>query len=60
MNGTTINEIQITDIQGKVVFSKEYEDASVVELKGQTLPAGMYMVKVSTPFGATNKRMIIE
>ncbi len=60
VNGTTINQIQISDIQGKTVFSREYKEVPVVEFKGQTLPAGIYLVQVSTPYGTTTKRMIIE
>ncbi len=60
VNGTTISEVVISDIQGKVVFSKNFKDASVVELKDKVMPAGVYLVRVTTPYGMATKRMIIE
>jgi Endonuclease I/Family of unknown function (DUF5689)/Secretion system C-terminal sorting domain len=60
VNGTTINQVQIVDLQGKIVFSKDYDNVAVVEMKDQALPAGVYVVQVNTPYGVATSRLIIE
>jgi endonuclease I/DNA/RNA endonuclease YhcR with UshA esterase domain len=60
VNGTTINSVEILDLTGKIVFSKNYNNNAVVELKNTGLSSGTYLVKVVTPYGSTAKRIIIE
>lgn len=60
VNGTTISEIQITDLSGKTVFSNAYNNVDVVELKNNNLSEGVYIVNVTTPFGTTARRVIIK
>ncbi len=60
VNGTTISNVKISDLSGKIVFSKTYNEASVVELKNNELAKGVYLVAVTTPFGSTSRRIIIE
>ncbi len=60
VNGTTISHVDITDLQGKIVSSKDYADVAVVEMKNQFLPVGVYLVNVTTPYGKATRRMIIE
>lgn len=60
VNATTISHVEITDLQGKVVFSRDFANVPVVEMKNEVFPAGVYMVNVTTPFGQATRRMIIE
>lgn len=60
VNGTTIQKIELTDLSGKVVFSRNYQAANVVELKNENLAKGTYLVNISTPYGTVARRIILE
>jgi len=60
VNSTTIDKIEVVDLNGRVIFTKGYPDAHVVELDAKVLPAGVYLVKVNTPYGQATQRIIIK
>lgn len=59
VDGTTIEGFQIIDMQGRTVMS-ENTNLSVVKVNTSSLKSGSYIVRVSTPFGETQRSLIIE
>jgi hypothetical protein len=57
--GSSETEITITDISGRVVFSKTEMDKTAIQLNVQQA-AGVYVVAVKTQAGTAVKKLVIE
>lgn len=60
VNTTTIEKYEIIDVQGRVVLAENVNQLPLVEINTNSLKKGTYIVQVQTPFGQTNKTLIIE
>lgn len=60
VNGLNITGYVITDILGKTILQNNMLNAAVLELDGNQLKAGKYIIEVSTELGKTNRSFIIE
>ena len=60
LSGANINQVQITDILGKVVFNNSYSSLSNVELSIAEFTAGMYMVKVTNNEGISSVVKVVK
>lgn len=60
VNGTVINSFVVTDMNGREISSKSDLNESVLILNATDFAKGSYMVQVQTPYGAVNKKMIVE
>jgi len=60
VNGTEINGYEIIDMQGRVVASEKDTDFSLLVLSVSDFEAGSYIVRVNTPYGEAQRKMIVE
>ncbi len=60
VNGTEINGYQVIDLQGRIVAQESGISKKVLELPGALYGTGSYIVKVLTPYGETQRQMIIK
>jgi endonuclease I len=60
VNGLNITGYVVTDILGKTILQNNMLNAAVLELDGNQLKAGKYIIEVSTELGKTNRSFIIE
>lgn len=60
VNATTIEKIEVVDLNGRVIFKNAYTNVPVVELDAKEFPSGAYLVRVKTPYGEATQRMIIK
>ena len=60
VNGTDIESYKVFDMQGRVVLSDDSVNLPLVELMGNTLGSGSYIISVDTPYGSARRKMIIE
>jgi len=60
VNGTKILSYDLIDMQGRVVASEKELSADVVELNASQFEAGGYLVRVTTTFGETQRKVILE
>jgi hypothetical protein len=58
VDATTITGYEIVSMDGKVVKSANNINEVLIELTIQDLKAGSYLVKVSTPYGSTQKTIV--
>lgn len=58
INGNDIVEVSIFNISGQIVLEKKYYSASDVTISTESFNPGVYIVKVSTKKGETNKKII--
>jgi len=59
-NGILIQEINISNSIGQIVFTAKYDNASNAVLDLQNLSNGIYFMKVSSNKGAVSKKIIVE
>jgi hypothetical protein len=60
VNGTNITEYKVTDLLGRVVVKNKSVSLPVLEIDGQNLKSGKYLIEVTTEFGKTKGSFIIE
>ena len=60
LSGANINQVQITDILGKVVFNNSYSSLSNIELSIAEFTSGMYMVKVTNNEGISSVVKVVK
>ena len=60
VDATTISSYQIIDYLGRIVISKDVNNATLVRVNTSKLNAGVYTVKVVTALGEAQKHIIIE
>lgn len=60
VTSTTISGYEVIDMQGRVVASNKDANAEVVVLNTSEFESGNYIVKVATPFGEAQRKMIVE
>ena len=60
VNGTKITSYEVIDMQGRVVASTKDANEDVVIFNSNEFESGSYIVKVVTPFGEAQRKMIIE
>ena len=60
VNGTTISSYEVIDMQGRVVASNNDSNESVVIFNVNKFESGSYIVRVQTPYGEAQRKMIIE
>ncbi len=58
VDATTITAYEIVSMDGKVVKSANNINEVLIELNIQDLKTGSYLVKVSTPYGSTQKTIV--
>ena len=60
VNGTNITDYTVTDLLGRVVVKNKSVSLPVLEIDGQNLKSGKYLIEVNTEFGKTKGSFIIE
>lgn len=60
VNGSTISSYDVIDMQGRVVRSVQDANESLVTFNTNEFEAGSYIVRVVTPLGEAQKKMIVE
>lgn len=60
VNGTEITSYEVIDMQGRVVTRSEKANQSVVVLSAADFQAGSYIIRVVTPYGEAQRKMIVE
>ena len=60
VNSTTISSYQIIDYLGRVVLSDDVKNRILVKINTSALKNGLYVVKAHTPYGDTQKTIVIE
>ncbi len=60
VSGTTITSYDVIDMQGRVVASNTDSKESVVIFNANEFESGSYIVRVTTPIGEAQRKMIIE
>lgn len=60
VDGTTISNYEIIDMQGRKVASVEVSNLSVVKINTESIHSGSYVVKVTTPYGNVQRSLIVE
>lgn len=60
VSGTTISSYDVIDMQGRVVTSVDGTNASAIIFNANEFESGSYIVRVVTPYGEAQKKMIIE
>lgn len=59
VNGTKIEGYRIIDLQGRVILSEDGVSLDVLKLD-QQLSSGTYTIQVDTPYGTTQRKMVIK
>tara|TARA_B110001452_G_scaffold164895_1_gene137619 strand:- start:196 stop:2055 length:1860 start_codon:yes stop_codon:yes gene_type:complete len=59
-NSETINEVFITDLQGKNVYSNKNLNVNRLDIEVNNLEKGMYLVNIVTKYGMNIKTVIIH
>lgn len=60
VNGTEINGYKLIDMQGRTVAQQNNVALSVLTLEGKELNSGSYILYIETPFGETQRKIVIE
>lgn len=60
VNGTEINAYKLIDMQGRTVAQQNNVALSVLTLEGKDLNSGSYILYIETPFGETQRKIVIE
>ncbi|MCR9173918.1 MAG: endonuclease [bacterium] len=60
VNGTKITSYEVIDMQGRVVTSNNDANLDVVIFNTNEFSTGSYIVKVTTPLGEAQRKMIVE
>ena len=60
VDATTISSYQIIDYLGRIVLSEDVNNLKLVKANISSLNSGAYLVKVDTPFGTTQRLIVIE
>lgn len=57
-NVESTTQIQIQDLQGKTMFSKQIDDSQTLDIS--RLPAGMYLIRLQQGSNLHTKKLMIE
>jgi photosystem II stability/assembly factor-like uncharacterized protein len=60
LNGVNINQVQVTDVLGKVIFNNNYSSLSNVELNITDYNTGIYFVKATNDLGNSSIVKVIK
>ncbi|MEJ6775733.1 MAG: endonuclease [Crocinitomicaceae bacterium] len=60
VNDTEITAYTVVDAQGRQVLSVSGINAPLVELSASSLGIGTYLITVTTPYGSTQRKLIIQ
>lgn len=60
VNGTEITSYHLIDMQGRIVAQQKGTSLSVLTLEGKDLNSGSYILYLETPFGETQRKIVIE
>lgn len=60
VNGTEINAYEVVDLNGRVVRAESDLDLPVLQLTKDEIGAGTYIIRVETPFGNAQRKLIIQ
>jgi endonuclease I/DNA/RNA endonuclease YhcR with UshA esterase domain len=60
VNGLNIIEYSVTDLLGRIVFKNKSVNLPVLELDGQHLKSGKYLIEVTTELGMAKSSFIID
>ena len=60
VDATTISSYQIVDYLGRVVLSDDVDHKALVKVDMSKIKSGVYLVRVTTPFGQANKTIIVQ
>ncbi len=60
VNGTEINAYSVVNMSGQIVQERSHLNLPVVELTASDFSKGVYFVRVTTPQGETERKMVIE
>ncbi len=60
VNGIEIEAYQVFDMQGRVVTQETGVSLPMLELSGESLGSGSYIISVDTEFGSAKRKLIIQ
>jgi endonuclease I len=60
VNGTEITAYQLVDMQGRVISSENAISLQVLILEASQIKSGSYILYIETPYGETNRKIVIE
>ena len=60
VNGLNITQYTVSDLMGRVVFKNDFVNVPVLELNGENLKSGKYIIEVNTELGTAKGSFIIE
>lgn len=60
VNGTDINAYEVIDLNGRVVLSEENVTIPLLQLTKDQIGAGAYMIRIETPYGSAQRKLIIQ
>lgn len=60
VNGTEITEYEVIDLQGRVIENGKDLSLPVIILEGKKYVHGSYIIKIVTPYGEAQRKIIIE
>jgi hypothetical protein len=60
VNGLNITQYTVSDLMGRVVFKNDFVNVPVLELNGENLRSGKYIIEVNTELGTAKGSFIIE
>ncbi len=60
VNGTEINAYEVIDLNGRVVRAESDVNLPVLKLTKDLIGTGTYMIRVETPYGSVQRKLIIQ
>lgn len=60
IDNATITSVELIDLQGRTIFTKDGNNANLVTIPVSGITAGTYLLNVNTAKGAITKKVIIE
>ncbi len=60
VNGTDITNYEVVDLKGRVVLTGNDVNLPVLQLTKEMIGSGVYMVRVETPYGSAQRKLIIK
>ena len=58
LENKSINSVSISDLNGRIVKSKDYKNVSNVSMNVSDLAAGVYMMSITSDSGTATKKII--
>ena len=56
--GINVNEITVTDLNGRVVKTSKFDNVTNIEMNISDLSSGMYMMSIKSDAGTATKKIV--